>query len=87
MAAKAGRFDGGDSVRRCRRLRQQGDGEAKMVFDTSGGGWRRREGGEAVTASAGAVTAPAAEGGRRWWIVVTCRNLVDKYQPEWSGQR
>jgi hypothetical protein len=51
MAAVAGACDGGGSVRR--RLTatafdgdgvrlKQGNGKAKMVFDTSGGGWRRR---------------------------------------------
>ncbi len=51
MAAVAGAFDGGSSIRQ--RLTamafdgdgvqlKQGNGEAKMMFDTSGGGWRWR---------------------------------------------
>ncbi len=44
-------FDGGGSVGRRLTARafdgdgvrlKQGDGKAKMVFDTSGGGWRRQ---------------------------------------------
>ncbi len=51
MVAVAGVFDGGSSIQR--RLTamafdgdgvqlKQGDGKAKMVFDTSGSRWRRR---------------------------------------------
>jgi hypothetical protein len=51
MAAVVGAFDGGGSIWRHLMVTafdgdgvwlKQGDGKAKMVFDTSGGGWRRR---------------------------------------------
>ena len=40
MVVVVGAFDGSNNSGNCDGLRQ-GDGETKMVFDTSGGGWRR----------------------------------------------